>query len=92
MFAGDRIGVAGRLGRLRLARSELFAEHAAGAGRRFGVTALAVGSLLQGEPAEMVTAVFASAQDLPGSAAGDAIWANVTMLTLVLGLAALANH
>jgi hypothetical protein len=36
----------------------------------------------------MVTAVFASAQYLPGIAAGDAIWANVTMLTLVLGLAA----
>lgn len=39
----------------------------------------------------MVTAVFASAGHHPGIAAGDAIGANVTMLTLVLGLAALAR-
>jgi cation:H+ antiporter len=72
--------------------SELFAEHAGAAGRRFGVTALAIGLVLAGaEPEEMVTAIFASARHLPGIAAGDAIGANVTMLTVVLGLAALAR-
>jgi cation:H+ antiporter len=74
------------------AGSELFAEHASAAGRRFGVTALAIGLLLAGaEPEEMVTAIFASARHLSGIAAGDAIGANVTMLTAVLGLAAIAR-
>ncbi|MHB8594505.1 MAG: sodium:calcium antiporter [Acidimicrobiales bacterium] len=77
---------------LLTAGSELFAEHASAAGRRFGVTALAIGLVLAGaEPEEMVTAIFASARHLPGIAAGDAIGANVTMLTIVLGLAALAR-
>jgi cation:H+ antiporter len=72
--------------------SELFAEYAGAAGRRFGVTALAVGLVLAGaEPEEMVTAIVASVRHLPGIAAGDAIGANVTMLTLVLGLAAFAR-
>ena len=70
--------------------AELFAEHAADASRRLGVTALAIGLVLAGaEPEELVTAVFASGQHHPGIAAGDAIGANVTMLTIVLGLAAL---
>jgi cation:H+ antiporter len=77
---------------LLTAGAELFAENAAAAGRRLGVTALAVGLLLAGaEPEEMVTAVFASAGHHPGIAAGDAIGANITMLTLVLGLAALVR-
>jgi cation:H+ antiporter len=77
---------------LLTAGSELFAEHASAAGRRFGVTALAIGLVLAGaEPEEMVTAIFASARHLPGIAAGDAIGANVTMLTVVLGLAALVR-
>jgi cation:H+ antiporter len=71
--------------------SELFAEHASAAGRRFGVTALAIGLVLAGaEPEEMVTAIFASARHLPGIAAGDAISANGPngpMLTVILGLA-----
>ena len=72
--------------------SEVFAEHAGAAGRRFGVTALAIGLILAGaEPEEMVTAIVASARHLPGIAAGDAIGANVTMMTIVLGLAALAR-
>jgi cation:H+ antiporter len=51
---------------------------------------LAVGLLLAGaEPEELLTAVTASIRDRGGIAAGDAIGANVTMLTLVLGLAAL---
>jgi cation:H+ antiporter len=77
---------------LLTAGSELFAEHASAAGRRFGVTALAIGLVLAGaEPEEMVTAIFASARHLPGIAAGDAIGANVTMLTVVLGLAAIVR-
>jgi cation:H+ antiporter len=77
---------------LLIAGSELFAEHATAAGRRLGVTALAVGLVLAGaEPEEMVTAIFASGRHHPGIAAGDAIGANVTMLTAVLGLAALAR-
>lgn len=72
--------------------AELFAEHAAGAGRRLGVSALAVGLVLAGaEPEELTTAAFASAAGRPGIAVGDAIGANLTMLTLVLGLAALVR-
>ena len=43
------------------------------------------------EPEEMVTAVLAAVQDRPGLAAGDAIGANVTMLTAALGLAAVVR-
>jgi cation:H+ antiporter len=43
------------------------------------------------EPEEMITAIVASGRHRPGLAAGDAIGANLTMLTLVLGLAALAR-
>ncbi len=72
--------------------AELFAEHAGGAGRRLGVTALAIGLVLAGaEPEELITAIVASARHHPGIAAGDAIGANITMLTVVLGLAALAR-
>lgn len=53
---------------------------------------LAVAVLLAGaEPEELVTAVLAAAQDRPGLAAGDAVGANVTMLTAALGLAALVR-
>jgi cation:H+ antiporter len=73
-----------------VAGAELFAEHAGGAGRRLGVSALAVGIVLAGaEPEELVTAVIASLRDRPGLAVGDAIGANITTLTLVLGLAAM---
>jgi len=74
---------------LLTAGAEVFAENAPAAGRRLGVSALAIGLVLAGaEPEELVTAIFASAQHHPGIAAGDAIGANITMLTLVLGLAA----
>jgi cation:H+ antiporter len=74
---------------LLLAGAELFAEHAAAAGRRLGVTGLAVGVLLAGaEPEELLTAITAAARGHPGIAVGDAIGANITMLTLALGLAA----
>ena len=70
--------------------AELFVENAAGAARRLGVTVVAVGVLLAGaEPEELLTAVIAAVQDRPGLAAGDAVGANVTMLTVTLGLAAL---
>ncbi len=70
--------------------AELFVENAAGAARRLGVTVIAVGVLLAGaEPEELLTAVIAAVQDRPGLAAGDAIGANVTMLTVTIGLAAL---
>jgi cation:H+ antiporter len=69
--------------------ADLFAENAARAGRQLGVSTLAVGLLLAGaEPEEMVTGLLAALRGRPGIAAGDAIGANVTMLTLVLGLAA----
>jgi cation:H+ antiporter len=72
-----------------LAGAELFAENAGAAGRRLGVTGLAVGILLAGaEPEELITAVTASLRGRPGIGAGDAIGANVTMLTLTVGLAA----
>jgi cation:H+ antiporter len=72
--------------------AELFVENAAGAARRLGVTVIAVGILLAGaEPEELLTAVIAAVQNRPGLAAGDAIGANVTMLTGCLGLAALVR-
>ena len=70
--------------------AELFVENAAGAARRLGVTVLAVGILLAGaEPEELLTAVIAALRDRPGLAVGDALGANITMLTACLGLAAL---
>jgi cation:H+ antiporter len=77
---------------LLIAGAEMFVENAAGAARRLGVTVLAVGILLAGaEPEELLTAVIASMRDRPGLAAGDALGANVTMLTACLGLAALVR-
>lgn len=69
--------------------AELFVENAARAGARLGMTGLAVGLLLAGaEPEELITAAIAAARGQGGIAAGDAVGANITMLTLVLGLAA----
>jgi cation:H+ antiporter len=57
---------------------------------RTQVTAVAIALLLAGaEPEELVTAVIASARGHSGIAAGDAIGANVTMLTLILGTLAI---
>ncbi len=76
---------------LLIAGAELFMENAAGAARRLGVTTLAVAVLLAGaEPEELLTAVVAALRDRPNLAAGDAIGANVTILTAALGLAAVA--
>lgn len=70
--------------------AELFVENAASAGSRLGVSGLAIGLLLAGaEPEELITAAIAASRGQGGIAAGDAIGANITMLTLVVGLAAL---
>jgi len=75
---------------LLIGGAELFADSAAGAARRLGTSTFAVGLLLAGaEPEELATTVTATLRDRPGLAAGDAIGANVTLLTLALGLAAL---
>src|SRR6266536_71021 len=75
-----------------IAGAELFTENAAAAARGLGITIFGAAFLLAGaEPEEMITAVIASGRHRPGLAAGDAIVANLTMLTLVLGLAALAR-
>jgi cation:H+ antiporter len=75
-----------------IAGAELFTENAGAAARRLRITVFAAAFLLAGaEPEEMITAAIASARHHPGLAAGDAIGANLTMLTLVLGLAALAR-
>jgi cation:H+ antiporter len=77
---------------LLVAGAELFTENAAGAARHLRLTLFGVAFLLAGaEPEELITAVVASARHRPDLAAGDAIGANLTMLTLVLGLAALAR-
>jgi cation:H+ antiporter len=77
---------------LLLAGAEVFVDNAASAARRLGVTVLAVGLLLAGaEPEELLTAALSSAAHHPGLAAGDAIGANVTMLTATLGLAAIVR-
>jgi cation:H+ antiporter len=77
---------------LLIAGAELFTENAAAAAGRLRITVFAAAFLLAGaEPEEMITAVIASGRGRPGLAAGDAIGANLTMLTLVLGVAALAR-
>jgi cation:H+ antiporter len=77
---------------LLIAGAELFAENVAAAARGLRITMFAAAFLLAGaEPEELITAAIASARHRPELAAGDAIGANLTMLTLVLGLAALAR-
>jgi cation:H+ antiporter len=73
--------------------AEAFAEHVTGAADRLGVSVLALGVLLAGaEPEEAVTAMLAASQGHPALAAGDAIGANLVILTLTLGLAALLTR
>ena len=70
--------------------AEAFAENVGAAAAKLGLSVFAVGLLLAGaEPEEAVTAVLASLGGHPGLAAGDAIGANVVILALALGLAAL---
>ncbi len=78
---------------LLTAGAEAFAENVTGAADRLGVSVLALAVLLAGaEPEEAVTAALASAQGHPALAAGDAIGANLVVLTLTLGLAALVTR
>ncbi|CAN5491599.1 calcium/sodium antiporter [soil metagenome] len=70
-----------------------FAENVTAASSRLGVSVLALALLLAGaEPEEAVTAMLASGQGHPALAAGDAIGANLVILTLTLGLAALVTR
>lgn len=69
--------------------AELFAENVVAAARRVGLTAVALGVLLAGaEPEEALTAGIASGRGHPALAVGDAIGANLVVLTVALGLAA----
>ena len=78
---------------LLTAGAEGFAENVTGAASRLGVSVLALGLLLAGaEPEEAVTAMLASGQGHPALAAGDAVGANLVILTLTLGLAALVTR
>lgn len=78
---------------LLTAGAEAFAEHVTAASSRLGVSVLALGILLAGaEPEEAVTAMLAAGQGHPALAAGDAIGANLVILTLTVGLAALVTR
>jgi cation:H+ antiporter len=78
---------------LLTAGAEAFAENVTGASARLGVSVLALGILLAGaEPEEAITAVVAAGQGHPALAAGDAVGANLVILTLTLGLAALVGR
>ena len=72
--------------------AELFVENLAGAAARLGLSVIAVAVLLAGaEPEEALTSALASAAGRPALAVGDALGANITVLALVLGLAALVS-
>ena len=78
---------------LLTAGAEGFAENVTAASSRLGVSVLALALLLAGaEPEEAVTAMLASGQGHPALAAGDAIGANLVILTLTLGLAAVVTR
>lgn len=78
---------------LLTAGAESFAENVTAASSRLGVSVLALALLLAGaEPEEAVTAMLAAGQGHPALAAGDAIGANLVILTLTLGLAALVTR
>ncbi len=78
---------------LLTAGAEGFAENVTAASSHLGVSVLALGLLLAGaEPEEAVTAMLAAGQGHPALAAGDAIGANLVILTLTLGLAALVTR
>lgn len=69
--------------------AEAFAEHITEAAGRLRVSVLALGVLLAGaEPEEAVTAMLAAGRGHPALAAGDAVGANLVILTVAIGLAA----
>jgi cation:H+ antiporter len=70
--------------------AETFAEHIPEAATRLRLSVIALGVLLAGaEPEEAVTAMLAAGRGHPALAAGDAIGANLVILTVALGTAAL---
>jgi cation:H+ antiporter len=70
--------------------ADLFTAHATELAHRWRVHPIAIGLLLAGaELEELVTAINAVHRHHPQLAAGDIIGANVTMLTLIVGVAAL---
>lgn len=78
---------------LLTAGAEAFAEHVAESAAVLGLSVVAMGVLLAGaEPEEAVTALLAAVQGHPALAAGDAVGANLVVLTLTLGLAALLTQ
>jgi cation:H+ antiporter len=78
---------------LLTAGAEGFAENVTAASSHLGISVLALGLLLAGaEPEEAVTAMVASGQAHPALAAGDAIGANLVILTLTVGLAAVVTR
>src|SRR3954464_14055963 len=78
---------------LLTAGAEGFAENVTAASARVGVSVLGLALLLAGaEPEEAVTAMLAAGQGHPALAAGDAVGANLVILTLTLGLAALVTR
>jgi cation:H+ antiporter len=78
---------------LLTAGAEGFAENVTAAADRLGVSVLGLAVLLAGaEPEEAVTSMLASRQGHPALAAGDAVGANLVILTLTLGLAAVLTR
>lgn len=78
---------------LLTAGAEGFAENVTAAADRLGVSVLGLAVLLAGaEPEEAITAMLASRQGHPALAAGDAVGANLVILTLTLGLAAVLTR
>ena len=78
---------------LLTAGAEGFAENVSAAADRLGVSVLGLAVLLAGaEPEEAVTGMLASRQGHPALAAGDAVGANLVLLTLTLGLAAVLTR
>src|SRR3954464_983474 len=78
---------------LLTAGAEGFAENVTAASARVGVSVLGLALLLAGaEPEEAVTAMLAAGQGHPALAAGDAVGANLVILTLTLGLAATVSR
>jgi cation:H+ antiporter len=73
--------------------AEGFAENVTAAADRLRVSVLGLAVLLAGaEPEEAITAMLASRQGHPALAAGDAVGANLVILTLTLGLAAVLTR
>jgi cation:H+ antiporter len=69
--------------------AEAFAGNVTAASSHLGISVVAVAVLLAGaQPEEAVTALLASGRGHPALAAGDAVGANLVILSLTLGLAA----